>query len=170
MDDPRWRIVEWYESQENLSRELDRTFSWKDFKGFTNRAGGDEMVEDYDAATDEHALSGSEDGFDLDSDTLRHNIMRSYLEVSEWLGDGALVYGSHNGFVSRKMSLAWLFCAIRALINWKMNNTDKYAEVDIEPLDAYDPSKVGVSGRESFLPSGVLSTQGVDYEDYEDLD
>ena len=61
--------------------------------------------------------------------------MRSYLEVSEWLGDGALQYGSHNGFVSRKMSLGWLFCAIRALINWKMQSHDKYAEVDIHPLD-----------------------------------
>lgn len=31
-------------------------------------------------------------------------------------------YGSHNGYVSRKMSLAWLFNAIRALINWKMDS------------------------------------------------
>jgi len=60
--------------------------------------------------------------------------MRSYLEVSEWLGDGATMYGSHNGYVSRKMSLAWLFNAIKALINWKLANNDKWAEVDIHPL------------------------------------
>ena len=61
--------------------------------------------------------------------------MRSYLEVSEWLGDAALQYGSHNGDVSRKMSLRWLFDAIRALINWKMQSHDKFAEVDIDPLN-----------------------------------
>ena len=60
--------------------------------------------------------------------------MWSYLEVSEWLGDGATAYGSQNGFVSRKMSLAWLFNAIKALINWKLANQDKWAEVDIHPL------------------------------------
>ena len=66
--------------------------------------------------------------------------MWSYLEVSEWLGDGATAYGSQNGFVSRKMSLAWLFNAIKALINWKLANQDKWAEVDIHPLvtDTYE--------------------------------
>ena len=32
------------------------------------------------------------------------------------------------------MSLCWLFDAIRALINWKLANQDKWAEVDIHPL------------------------------------
>ena len=36
----------------------------------------------------------AEDVATLDINTLRHNIMRSYLEVSEWLGDAALQYGS----------------------------------------------------------------------------
>ena len=71
----------------------------------------------------------------LDIDTLRHNIMKSYLEVSEWLGDGALQYGSHNEYVSRKMSLSWLFNAIKALINWKLASQDKWAEADINPLN-----------------------------------
>ena len=76
----------------------------------------------------------SDDNTTLDVNALRHNIMRSYLEVSEWLGDAAADYGSHNGYVSRKMSLAWLFDAIRALINWKMKNQAGYGEADITPL------------------------------------
>ena len=78
-------------------------------------------------------IDGSVD-VDLDKETLLHNMMRSYIEVSEWLGDGALKYGSHNGFVSRKMSMCWLFDAIRALINFKLGIQDKYAEKDIHPL------------------------------------
>lgn len=98
------------------------------------------MPKAYDASHDVHAKEspserGTDDTTDLNEDTLRHNIMRSYLEVSEWLGDGATAYGSHNGYVSRKMSLAWLFNAIKALINWKLANQDKWAEADIHPLD-----------------------------------
>ena len=82
------------------------------------------MPINYDASSDEHALvSKDDDGItDLDKDTLRHNVMKSYVEVSEYLGEKAMEYGSHNGYVSRKMSLAWLFNAIRALINWKMDS------------------------------------------------
>lgn len=70
----------------------------------------------------------------LDINTLRHNIMRSYIEVSEWLGEAAAKYGSHNEYVSRKMSFRWLFNAIKGLINWKMSSYDKWAEADIYPL------------------------------------
>ena len=82
------------------------------------------MPIDYDASSDEHALVQKDDDdiTDLDKDTLRHNVMKSYVEVSEYLGEKAMEYGSHNGYVSRKMSLAWLFNAIRALINWKMDS------------------------------------------------
>ena len=82
------------------------------------------MPIEYDSMTDYHAKieQDVDDPTNLDQITLRHNIMRSYLEVSEWLGDAALEYGSHNGYVSRKMSLRWLFDAIRALINWKMQS------------------------------------------------
>ena len=94
---------------------------------------------------------------DLDTETLRHNIMRSYIEVSEWLGDGATEYGSRNGYVSRKMSMSWLFCAIRALINWKMNSQDKWGEVNIRPLVVN-----GIEGetgiKERFLESSEVST------------
>jgi hypothetical protein len=91
---------------------------------------------------------------DLDVKTLRHNIMRSYIEVSEWLGDGATEYGSQNGYVSRKMSLSWLFCAIRALINWKMQSQDRYGEVNIVPLA--DDETNGI--RERFLRGNESST------------
>lgn len=103
---------------------MDRTFDFRKFKGYRNSRTSDEMVQEYDASDDVHALSENEDSIlvDLDVETLRHNIMRSYIEVSEWLGDGATEYGSRNGYVSRKMSMSWLFCAIRALINWKMNS------------------------------------------------
>ena len=112
-----------------------RTFNYKEFVGYRNTGTTDEMPVNYDSSQDEHALEqGNDKQTTLDSNTLRHNIMRSYFEVSEWLGDGAVEYGSHNGFVSRKMSLAWLFDAIRALINWKMKSQDKWAEVDIHPL------------------------------------
>ena len=82
------------------------------------------MPINYDASSDEHALVQKDDDSitDIDKDTLRHNVMKSYVEVSEYLGEKATEYGSHNGYVSRKMSLAWLFNAIRALINWKMDS------------------------------------------------
>lgn len=165
-DDPKWKIVAWEEYQDNLDRDIDRTFSYKDFKGYTNREDGDEMVEDYDAAADEHALEGNDidDETTLDIETLRHNIMRSYIEVSEWLGDGALKYGSHNGYVSRKMSLAWLFDAIRALINWKMGIQNKYAEVDIHPLVMDGTGELNWV-HERFLGRQEQSSQGVVYGD-----
>ncbi len=92
--------------------------------GYTNTGDADEMPINYDASSDEHALEPKDDDgiTDLDKDTLRHNVMKSYVEVSEYLGEKAMEYGSHNGYVSRKMSLAWLFNAIRALINWKMDS------------------------------------------------
>ena len=106
----------------------------------------------------------------LDINTLRHNIMKSYIEVSEWLGDGALQYGSRNGYVSRKMSLSWLFNAVKALINWKMQGNDKFAEVDIHPLDVgyveggvrnYNQDSNGNNIYEGFCGNGTLkSTQG----------
>lgn len=116
----------------------DVTFSFSNFVGVRNNetCPNDEMPRKYNASGDQHAREedSEQNPTTLDKNTLRHNIMRSYLEVSEWLGDGALQYGSHNGFVSRKMSLAWLFNAIKALINWKLANQDKWAEVDIHPL------------------------------------
>lgn len=125
------------------------------------------MVKDYDARSDVHAKEGSSNDalLTLDVEALRHNIMRSYLEVSEWLGDGALQYGSHNGFVSRKMSLCWLFNSIRALINWKLNNQEKYGEVSIRPLVVNDGNV-----KERFLSKSEMSTQGWHYNDYLDLD
>lgn len=89
--------------------------------------------------------------------------MRSYIEVSEWLGDGATQYGSHNGYVSRKMSLRWLFDAIRALINYKMSNQDRYAEKDIYPLNVDAPH------HERFLDGSEESDCGVAYPDADDL-
>ena len=168
-DDPKWQIVAWAEYQDNLIRDIDRTFDYRLFKGYRNSETEDEMVVDYDAATDQHALRSSElnDDTTLDIETLRHNIMRSYIEVSEWLGDGAVAYGSRNGYVSRKMSLAWLFDAIRALINWKMRNQDKYAEVDIHPLMTDGEGQLA-HVHERFLTNTEQKTQG--YDDYNDED
>ena len=144
---PKWQMDLWGEAVENIKRDMDRSFKFDDFKGYTkSEMRRDEMVQRYDASEDLHTKasnieSGNDDDTDLDVDTLRHNIMWSYLEVSEWLGDGATSYGSQNGFVSRKMSLAWLFNAIKALINWKLANQDKWAEEDIHPLmidDGYE--------------------------------
>ena len=122
------------------------------------------MPREYDASTDQHARPAQENEtlLDLDVNTLRHNIMRSYLEVSEWLGDGAEAYGSHNGYVSRKMSLAWLFNAIKALINWKLQHMAKPGEKDIIPLD--------VAHGEKFLGAGGTSPCGETYDDEESLD
>lgn len=167
----------WGEAAENIQRSMDRSFDYKDFVGYQkSEMRRNEMVERYNASTDEHAREansevGASDDTDLDVDTLRHNIMWSYLEVSEWLGDGATAYGSQNGFVSRKMSLAWLFNAIKALINWKLANQDKWAEVDIHPLTIpkwnvelgkwdYETDSNGRNICERFLNSGEESTQG----------
>lgn len=111
----------------------------------------------YDAASDDqHALEGDSSiiQVDLDAKVLRHNIMRSYLEVSEWLGDAAVQYGSHNGYVSRKMSLSWLFNAVKALVNWKLDNTDKWAEVNIYPLVLNGADGI----KERFLDKNEVST------------
>ena len=105
----------------------------------------------------------------MDAETLRHNIMRSYIEVSEWLGDGATQYGSHNGYVSRKMSLAWLFNSIRALINWKINR-DANADLDIHPLMNEGVDDFGNPIRERFLYDNEKSTAGIVYEDEPSLD
>ena len=148
----------WGEAAENLLRTKKRTFDYREFKGYQKSdLPRDEMPSEYDASEDEHAKDiPIDDPTSLDIDTLRHNIMRSYLEVSEWLGDGAIAYGSHNGYVSRKMSLAWLFNAIKALINWKLAHLSIYNEQDIHPLVVND----GESGeiKERFLSEGELST------------
>lgn len=116
----------------------------------------------YDSRGDAHTLDETDvdNPTTLDVDTLYHNIMRSYIEVSEWLGDAALEYGSHNGYVSRKMSFSWLFNSIKALINWKLANQEKWAEVNITPFGA----------KERFLAANETSTQGIEYKDHEDLD
>lgn len=211
--DPKWQMDMWGEAVENLRRTKKRTFDYRNFKGYQKSIlPHDEMPDGYDASEDEHAKDTPvEDPTNLDRDTLRHNIMRSYLEVSEWLGDGATAYDSHNGYVSRKMSLAWLFNAIKALINWKLDHMPTYGEVDIKPLVTDEYQEIGederqnprsgvdyfklVGGRytkftdiseipeydgkvykkkdsgsrERFLNEGELSTQNVDYNDYEDL-
>ena len=168
VEDPKWQIAEWYEYEENLKRDMDRSFNWREFQGYTNSRNADEMVKEYDARTDKHTndADNADPLVTLEIETLRHNIMKSYLEVSEWLGDGALEYGSHNGYVSRKMSLAWLFDAIRALINWKMENQDKWGEVNIRPLvvDGTDDVK------ERFLGASERSSRGWNYDDHLDLD
>ena len=150
-------MVRWEDYSYNQTRDINRTFKFEDFKGYTNEnyMTGDEMPVDYDSRNDKHAKREStvDTDTDLSIATLRHNIMRSYLEVSEWLGDGAIQYGSQNGYVSRKMSLCWLFDAIRALINWKLANQDKWAEVDIHPL-VMDSGSI----HERFLAKGEEST------------
>ena len=37
----RWDIDEWFEHQENLDRDIDRQFSYKEFVGYTNSSNGD---------------------------------------------------------------------------------------------------------------------------------
>lgn len=174
IESPRWQIVAWEEYQKNLERNMDRTFNWKEFRGYRNSDTQDEMVLDYDAADDVHTKDSNIFDLDnqttLDVNTLRHNISCSLLEVSEWLGyEDALKYGSHNGFVSRKMSLRWLFGAIRALINWKMNSHDRYGEVDIHPL-VMDGTSEDATIHECFLSQGKASSCGHDYNDSADLD
>lgn len=180
---PKWQMDLWGEAAKNIQRSMDRSFNYKDFVGYQmSEMRRDEMPSEYSASSDEHALEqGDEDNTDLDVDTLRHNIMWSYLEVSEWLGDGATAYGSQNGFVSRKMSLSWLFNAIKALINWKLANQDKWAEEDVNPLviptwDAeqgkwvYELDSNGNQICERFLDSGEKSTRGIAYDDFDSLD
>ena len=167
--DPKWRMEMWEEYAYNKNRDIDRTFKFKEIVGYSNADNqvndGEEMPTDYDASSDdEHTnMERDDDEFlSLTAKTLRHNIMHSYLEVSEWLGDGATQYGSHNGYVSRKMSLRWLFCAVRALINWKLNNQERYADRDIHPLDIDEH-------HEHFLSTGELSDCNISYDDPESL-
>lgn len=69
------------------------------------------------------------------------------------------------------MSLAWLFNAIKALINWKLANQDKYAEATINPLVVDGSLNADAKQiRERFLRIGEASTQGIEYEDELDLD
>lgn len=158
--DPRWKIVAWEEFPYNLARGIDRSFKFTEFKGVTNTTTRDEMPIEYDASDDEHTKDEDIDNpTTLDKQTLYHNIMRSYIEVSEWLGDAATEYGSHNGYVSRKMSMAWLFDAIKALINWKLANQHKWAEEDIQPFDK----------KERFLGENEPSNCDVVYNDQLDL-
>lgn len=164
-EDPKWQISKWYEYQANLSRNsVGRTFKWDEINGYTNKNPDELMPSEYDAQTDDvHAKedeTGDSGETNLSKNVLRHNIMRSWIEVSEWLGDAAVQYGSHNGYVSRKMTLRWLFNAIRALINWKMNHQDGFAEVDIRPLE----------GKERFLSANEKSTQDITYDDEASLD
>ena len=181
--DPKWKIAAWQEHYKNQMRSIDRTFKYDELVGYTNSRNADEMPRKYDARVDLHAKAGQsqdEPGVTLEKDVLRHNIMRSYLEVSEWLGDEeALKYGSHNGFVSRKMSLAWLFNSIKALMNWKLASQDKWAEVDIHPLEVgtwneednkwdYKTDNAGNNICERFLTEGEKSTQGADTTEYSD--
>lgn len=85
----------WGEAAENIKRSMDRSFDFNTFVGYQKSdLRGDELPIEYDASTDLHTEESSEENTDLDIDTLRHNIMWSYLEVSEWLGDGATAYGS----------------------------------------------------------------------------
>lgn len=40
-DDPKWQISVPLESRENLQRDMDRTFSWRDFKGYASSRDSD---------------------------------------------------------------------------------------------------------------------------------
>ena len=81
----------WGESIENQVRDINRSFNWREFKGYTNSRSRDELPVDYNAKDDVHTedRDDKQDPVTLDVNTLRHNIMRSYIEVSEWLGDAA---------------------------------------------------------------------------------
>ena len=166
-NDIKWHIVRWTETQANQDRQQDRVFKFREFNGYANSEDGDEMPVEYDASEDEHTKDDSDNHpTTLDKEDLRHNIMRSYIEVSEWLGDEATKFGSHNGYVSRKMSMCWLFDSIRALINFKLNNQDRYAEEDIYPLTFDDSSEPELNGvTERFLTNGESSSCNVQCTD-----
>lgn len=118
-----WQMCQIEDPIDLKVRDIDRVFDYTKFKGYRNDIESmDEKPIEYDSSIDLHAKRNTDQKVDLDKKELLHNIMKSYIEVSEWLGDGCTEYGSHNGYVSRKMSLAWLFDAIRALINFKMDN------------------------------------------------
>jgi hypothetical protein len=50
--DPKWQMELWGESVENTSRDIDRTFKYTDFQGYTNSRTRDEMPIAYDARGD----------------------------------------------------------------------------------------------------------------------
>lgn len=159
-----WQMCQIEDPIDLKVRDIDRVFDYTKFKGYRNDIeSGDEKPIEYDSSIDLHAKRNTDQKVDLDKKELLHNIMKSYIEVSEWLGDGCTEYGSHNGYVSRKMSLAWLFDAIRALINFKMDNQDRYAEKDIHPLSIEEHN-------ERFLHEGQTSDCGISYDDHIDLD
>ena len=159
-----WQMCQIEDPIDLKVRDIDRVFDYTKFKGYRNDIESlDEKPIEYNSFCDLHAKRNTDQKVDLDKKELLHNIMKSYIEVSEWLGDGCTEYGSHNGYVSRKMSLAWLFDAIRALINFKMDNQDRYAEKDIHPLSIEEHN-------ERFLQEGETSDCGVSYDDHLDLD
>ena len=159
-----WQLCQIEDPIDLKVRDIDRVFDYTKFKGYRNDIESmDEKPIEYDSSIDLHAKRNTDQKVDLDKKELLHNIMKSYIEVSEWLGDGCTEYGSHNGYVSRKMSLAWLFDAIRALINFKMDNQDRYAEKNIHPLSIEEHN-------ERFLQEGETSDCGVSYDDHLDLD
>ena len=159
-----WQLCQIEDPIDLKVRDIDRVFDYTKFKGYRNDIESmDDKPIEYDSSIDLHAKRNTDQKVDLDKKELLHNIMKSYIEVSEWLGDGCTEYGSHNGYVSRKMSLAWLFDAIRALINFKMDNQDRYAEKNIHPLSIEEHN-------ERFLQEGETSDCGISYDDHLDLD
>ena len=159
-----WQLCQIEDPIDLKIRDIDRVFDYTKFKGYRNDIESmDEKPIEYDSSIDLHAKRNTDQKVDLDKKELLHNIMKSYIEVSEWLGDGCTEYGSHNGYVSRKMSLAWLFDAIRALINFKMDNQNRYAEKNIHPLSIEEHN-------ERFLQEGETSDCGISYDDHLDLD
>lgn len=163
MENNYWQICEIEDPIDLKVRDIDRVFDYTKFKGYRNDiTSRDEKPLEYDSLLDVHAKRDTDQKVDLGKNELLHNIMKSYIEVSEYLGDGSTKYGSHNGYVSRKMSLAWLFDAVRALINFKNDNQNRFAEKDIYPLDISDHN-------ERFLKNGEKSDCGNDYADYADL-
>lgn len=42
--DPKWQMEQWGESIENQVRDIDRTFNWREFQGYTNSRTRNEMV------------------------------------------------------------------------------------------------------------------------------
>lgn len=166
-----WQICEIEDPIDLKVRDIDRVFDYTQFRGYRNDiTSRDEKPLEYDSSLDVHAKRDTDQKVDLGKNELLHNIMKSYIEVSEYLGDGSTEYGSHNGYVSRKMSLAWLFDAVRALINFKMDNSDRYAQKDIYPLSIGSPDSENKGHNERFLPEGQTSDCGISYDDQLDLD
>ena len=163
-DDGKWKWNGWDEFTTELDRSIRRTFNYTELQGYTNNPQDTdvEMPIEYNARNDVHAREiQSEPLVSVDSDLLMHNALKSYLEVSEWVGDGdyAAMCGTHNGYVSRKMSLRWLFDSIRALINFRVDiEKNKYAQETIYPL----------VGSERFLSAEETSACGITGDEYQD--